>query len=375
MHPYLPTMPGQNAGLPISEKRGPGREWGNIGVCPSANLCWCFRFFSRFFFFFFYFFLAFFCSVVCWCVCEQAVAVLPGQSPQTPLLSTMSVCRHFVVLLLLVNFSLAKVCSSEGIVPFTGFKFTRTYRISVYPMTGQRAIVVTQCKTGRAILSRTIEINSEKDLDFDTVFGFRFDDPRLLNHSGPTVQLQVSQQFKIARRRLYAKLNLVYFLPYTFVGGLFRCEESLADTIDPCDPAKSVPVGPLVADDSSKHWMSLLRHPLGIAHNVPYLRTASRWDPRFPRLIAWETAVDVNENYNYDKLELRLVSMALANTANYVHKLTRFPTFTRGILLQSKNDSLGMSGRLSLFLSSLDAKKRFFHIGNLQGIWDNVFQQ
>lgn len=305
-------------------------------------------------------------------------ALVPAHTrkPQTPLLSIMSVCRHFVVLLLLVNFSLAKVCSSEGIVPFTGFKFTRTYRISVYPITGQRALVITQCKKGRAISSRTVEINTDKDLDFDTVFGFRFDDPRRLNHSGPTVQLQVSQQYKIARRRLYAKLNLVYFLPYTFVGGLFQCEETSPDTINPCDPEKSVPVGPLVADDSSKHWISLLRHPMGIIHNVPYLRTASRWDPRFPRLIAWESAVDVNEKYNYDKLELRLVSMALANTANYVHKLTRFPTFTHGLfLLSTGNDSLGMSGRLSLFLSSVDAKKRFFHISNLQSIWDDVFQQ
>lgn len=288
----------------------------------------------------------------------------------------MSVCRHLVFLFLLVNLSLAKVCSSEGIVPFTGFKFTRTYRISMYPMTGERALVITQCKKGRAISSRTVEITSETDLDFDTVFGFRFDDPRLLNHSGPTVQLQVSQQYKIARRRLYAKLNLVYFLPYTFVGGLFRCEEAPANSIDPCDPERSVPVGPLVADDSSKHWVSILTRPMGIVHNVPYLRTASRWDPRFPRLIAWESAVDVNEKYNYDKLELRLVSMALANTANYVHKLTRFPTFTQGMLLRSGAEkSLGLSGRLSLFLSSLDAKKRYFHIGNLQSIWDDVFQQ
>lgn len=283
--------------------------------------------------------------------------------------------RHIFLFCLFVNVSLAKVCSSEGIVPFTGFKFTRTYRVSVYPLTSQRALLITQCEKGKAISSRTVEIQSDRDIDFNTVFGFKFDNPRLLNYSGTTVQLQVSQKYKIARRRLYAKLNLVYFLPYTFVGGLFHCEEtSSSKHRELCDPEHATPVSPLVADDSSKHWMSLLMRPVGVVHNVPYLRTASRWDPRFPKLIAWESAVNVNEKYNYDKLELRLVSMAIANTANYVHKLTRLPAFPRGLFTRS-NDSSSLSSHLSFFLSTLDSKARYFHIGNLQNIWDSVFQQ
>lgn len=224
--------------------------------------------------------------------------------------------------------------------------------------------------------------------------------------------------YKMARRKKYAKRNILFYIPYTFVGGLFECPipdsrkkeifhafqsgDFLKNFDFKCDHSLAKPVAPLVAQDSTKQWIDTKFNPLNpvLIQRIPYLSTASVFDIRFstsdtPDMLqdTWASQIDVNEEYSYTGLELNVISQAIALSADYFHKTFR-PLDLSGVfhdlvLLRSSNGmqnshvairtfilstfkKLSLDQKINILLSSRKAEESMLHLHKLQRTWDNL---
>lgn len=314
---------------------------------------------------------------------------------------------------LFLTFSLgvaANICSTpKSTFRFSGFKFTRTYHISPMSLTSQAFLVITHCTKGVEDYENILPMDSNPEALFNKTI--------CLSHSNPQSQvslkgvakteniwtlvetmldqkllkltkkariqykgtsenrnIQASYHptpdfscFKLARRRHYALLNLQYYIPYTFVGGIFGCKLSIEDKAQAfknlnqevaCDT--SVPLHPLIADDPSRYWISLQTFPLEIIHLIPYLKTTSSWDIRFGE--TWAANLNGSEDYSFDQLEIQKITSALSKRANHLHELASPPSFNLGQYWNLKNLS-SFSLKFSKYLQSLL---------QVQSLWDNI---
>ncbi|KAM9939167.1 hypothetical protein OXX80_001358 [Metschnikowia pulcherrima] len=230
---------------------------------------------------------------------------------------------------------------------------------------------------------------------------------------------------KMARRKRYARSDVVIFIPSTFVGALFNCTAETPintdegsfeaasvrpgrgkhDTIKGSNKAnangvsskrrkkeeekmakmsqkKRAPLSPLVADDYSSHWLSVQFNPPALIYHVPYLRSPSSWDPRFrsspdatwPK---WDEHIDINEAYSYSDSEMSRINGALAASTKYMQRLfaakrTRFSELLafKGTLLQRFDPRL----QLPLFFYSLGKPVSLRHVQHLQRLWDTLLK-
>lgn len=224
--------------------------------------------------------------------------------------------------------------------------------------------------------------------------------------------------YKMARRKKYAKRNILFYIPYTFVGGLFECPipdnrkkeifhafqsgDFLKNFDFKCDHSLAKPVAPLVAQDSTKQWIDTKFNPLNpvLIQRIPYLSTASVFDIRFstsdtPDMLqdTWASQIDVNEEYSYTGLELNVISQAIALSADYFHRTFR-PLDLSGVfhdlvLLRSSNGmqnshvairtfilstfkKLSLDQKINILLSSRKAEESMLHLHKLQRTWDNL---
>lgn len=152
--------------------------------------------------------------------------------------------------------------------------------------------------------------------------------------------------FKLARRKKYAKNDITYYMPNSFVGAIFECPLSqqikteLLEGVHTlnflkgfefyCDESLSTPISPIIADDMTSYWSEkriFSLRPL-LTQKIPYLSSASPFNLRFtisntPELLeeTWAKDIDVNEKYNYSDLELNYISEAVTKTANLLNKM------------------------------------------------------
>lgn len=224
--------------------------------------------------------------------------------------------------------------------------------------------------------------------------------------------------YKMARRKKYAKRNILFYIPYTFVGGLFECPipdnrkkeifsafqsgDFLKNFDFKCDHSLAKPIAPLIAQDSTKQWIDTKFNPLNpvLIQRIPYLSTASVFDIRFstsdtPDMLqdTWASQIDVNEDYTYTDLELNVISQAIALSADYFHKTFR-PLDLSGVfhdlvLLRSSNGiqnshvairtfiistfkKLSLDQKINILLSSRKAEESMLHLRKLQRTWDSL---
>lgn len=156
--------------------------------------------------------------------------------------------------------------------------------------------------------------------------------------------------YKLARRKKYAKRDLTYYMPDTFVGGLFECPISSEkkkemfvkmtanEILQPlnnfrCDEFTARPIMPLIADDGTKQWIQSIIGALNpsFIQTIPYLSTATPLNLRFsstdtPDMHSqtWASRINVNEEYNYSDPDIHYISKAVALTADYLNKLIIF---------------------------------------------------
>lgn len=227
--------------------------------------------------------------------------------------------------------------------------------------------------------------------------------------------------YKMARRKKYAKRNILFYMPFSFVGGLFECpipqhkkkeifkafkSGDFLKTFDfRCDNSIATPVLPLIAQDCTKQWIETKFNPLNpvLIQRIPYLSTASLMDMRFSASDThdmfhdtWASHIDVNEEYAYSDLELNIVTQAIALSMDYLHKMFR-PMDISGVfhdlvLLKSSRKihkspavvtnfvvntfkKLSLDQKVNLVLSSSkQAEESMHHLYQLQGIWDNLMK-
>lgn len=151
---------------------------------------------------------------------------------------------------------------------------------------------------------------------------------------------------KMARRKKYAKRSLTFYMPETFVGGLFDCpllanmkadiftNFSTKDTLKglnfDCDPSLAKPLLPLIADYSTNQWFEPhfnMFNP-SVVQTIPFLTTANPWNLRFsisetPDMYkeTWAKKIHVDEDYDFNQVDLHLISQATAMSANHLIKL------------------------------------------------------
>ena len=224
--------------------------------------------------------------------------------------------------------------------------------------------------------------------------------------------------YKMARRKKYAKRNILFYIPYTFVGGLFECPipgtrkkeifnafksgDFLKSFDFKCDDSLAKPVAPLVAQDSTKQWIETKFNPLNpvLIQRIPYLSTASVFDIRFltsdtPDMLqdTWASQIDVNEEYTYSELELNIISQAIALSADYFHRTFRpfdlSGVFHDLVLLRSSDGvqnshvairtfiinvfkKLSLDQKINILFSSRKAEESMLHLHKLQRAWDNL---
>lgn len=221
--------------------------------------------------------------------------------------------------------------------------------------------------------------------------------------------------YKMARRPKYAKRDLLFYVPDTFVGGLFECpipsdrkteifrNMTSTDIVKPfnfkCDPSVAKPLLPLIAADSTSRWFEydVFRNPFNpsIIQTIPYLTTVTPFNVRFSAMESsdmykdsWASKIDVNENYSYNEVDLNLMSKAFALSADYLNKLYSPPEipkilsqFNIGVekmgvklfkllLLDFKN--MNAQDKIGLILSYKNKRYVRAHLKALQKIWDDM---
>lgn len=158
--------------------------------------------------------------------------------------------------------------------------------------------------------------------------------------------------YKFARRKRYAKRDLQFFIPTTFVGGMYQYSvpsesmkkhiknlsldlKSLSMPLDipVTDKALLKPLSPLIAQDITSQSITFNLNPLVgpilITHRVPYLTTATPWDLRFrlsdtPDVYkqTWAGMIDAFEEYSFSAADANLISQTLSITANWFNRIT-----------------------------------------------------
>lgn len=202
---------------------------------------------------------------------------------------------------------------------------------------------------------------------------------------------------KMARRRSYALTDLVFFVPYTFIGGSFRCNlthdqrDTVLEDLTPgqvtahpfkCDKDLATPFRPMVADLSGRSKVTWSVSPLSVLHTIPFLKSVSRLDPRFslPETIgpaSWAASIDVNENYTYSAHEIRLFNVASTKVMAYIRKIVDPPKlglskWISGFfpLNETRYDSLAEpASKFAIFLSSLNESAVLIHQNYIQLLW------
>lgn len=152
--------------------------------------------------------------------------------------------------------------------------------------------------------------------------------------------------YKLARRRKYFKRDVSFYIPGTFVGALFECAispqvrkevfqnfkvtDSLKTFNFKCDPQLAKPVAPLIADYPLKQWWDTKLNVFSpkFIHNIPYLSTSNPLSLRFSltetpdlRQDTWAAKIRVNEDYDFNELDVHFISQALAKSADLFYKL------------------------------------------------------
>lgn len=202
--------------------------------------------------------------------------------------------------------------------------------------------------------------------------------------------------YKMARRKKYAKRNLSFYMPETFVGGLYECpltdqmkldvfkKMSTSDLLTPlnvhfdCDAAMARPILPLIAEDSTRQIISYLLAPTNpkFVQTIPYLTTASPLNLRFASTITpdmhidtWASRLSVNEAYIYTDVDLHYLSRAIALTTDFLYKLfvidlSKIP-LELGTSREHKLEDEAYSPRLLSYVQKIGKEEKLFAITGL----------
>lgn len=290
------------------------------------------------------------------------------------------------------------LCASKNsMVPFSGFKVHIQYRWELYHLSVSKQLRLSHCCHGKVVSTTVIPLahgsnlwNSSfcfvkpivptlaiasgtsildtlgsivghklEQLTKETYFLFAKDVILQADPDKTTLDTTPKhiQCFKMARRKKYAKSTIDVFVPHSYIGGLYACginSDQLSQTFNPmklvsplqimCNESLSIPMTPLIADDSTKQWVKFTKSLLKpvIVQNIPFLKSPSPFNPLFSASDMpsgkWAAELKVNEDYIYSPMDLYLRTVAMQNIANLVRKISDPPNLMSIRSLLGKND-------------------------------------
>ncbi|KAI8386489.1 uncharacterized protein CGFF_03210 [Nakaseomyces glabratus] len=155
---------------------------------------------------------------------------------------------------------------------YTGFKIYKHFLFQFLPPLVDNSIKVTFCRDG--VSQWTVTQNMQEDIDWNK-FICIYDGKSNITSSLRTAAINDINNyhcFKLARRKKYVKRNYSFFLPGSFIGGLYYCNLSKNQKIQILDSSTSnlvvlhsnpmplcnenntIPLLPLVSDDLRGYW-------------------------------------------------------------------------------------------------------------------------
>lgn len=286
-----------------------------------------------------------------------------------------------------------RLCASNTLVPFSGFKVHLQYRWELYHVSVSKQLRLSHCRHGKVVSTTVVPLAYGSNLwinsfcfvknvapafsvasgssileTLGSMVGHKLEqltkEAYLLFTKGggvlldnPTLDSKHLQCFKMARRKKYAKSTIDVFVPHSYIGGLYACgidTDLLSDTSRPqdivsplqilCNESLSIPIAPLISDDGTKQWIKFTKSLLQpvIVQNIPFLKSPSPFNPLFSISDMpsgkWAAELKVNEDYSYSPLDLHLRAVALQNIANLVRKISDPPNLMTIRSLLGTND-------------------------------------
>lgn len=318
------------------------------------------------------------------------VSLFPTMDPLFECTSCICLCnklqnhKSMLLLLLILPFSFASICSKPNEIAFTGLKVTNTYQVSRSSLPSVNFLVFTHCTKGRADYETAIKLGKEEEFDFKQLVCLSEvkTSPKSLlekvmdalhkvtNGKSEKAEKQTPDSgtkcFKLSRRRKYSRLSLPFYVPYTFVGGLYECS-SVVDCA-PSNPAStkynlSLPV-PLLADDVTNHWFTMSSQDLTLL--IPYLKTPPAWDVRFDKKGDWAREIRINESYIFQEPPTALSPTSLM-IENFI--MNTLVPFSAG-KFNTNLSSLPNSSRFAMLLASVPANQAIDILRQMQNLWN-----
>ena len=230
--------------------------------------------------------------------------------------------------------------------------------------------------------------------------------------------------YKLARRKKYAKREMMIYAPYTWVGGIFECQvsqeakehylKSLQDSRDfikpfdfRCERNNSRPLFPLIADDVTNQWIEKERG-LTFSQRIPYLYSPGLLDFRYGKPAKalglksdtiifddhsthqksqdalpydkWTLELEVNEDYHYEANDIDLLTDAVTQSTNLIHHFLKsehryspWEWDTPELIGPDQDSSLYLEQKFFSILGKMKDKKLGSKmVMHLQEHWDNL---
>lgn len=280
----------------------------------------------------------------------------------------------------------AQICFSEW-GSYSGLKFVYVDRLSVYPLGRTHELMIANCTRGKLVNTKSFDLGEQRNNVFRESFCFGEDPqpeernnspvflPALsllskqlaqLNSSGlinyfhfiPTPQQKVTPVcYRLARRRVYAMLNLRVFVPHTFLGAVFQCSGEPGT----CKSKDYTAAESLVADDPLRYWYSMETSRFSVVHYTPFMKTRPLTSSDTLKM----EKVDINEHYQFSANEKALIQKAVRSTV-------RFTSGVSNLVLSATNSRTSTNTNFTTTLA------RFFHpykldlLRRMQKQWDEL---
>lgn len=242
-----------------------------------------------------------------------------------PYSSLMNSFHLYLALTLLLSKCLANMCSSEIGLSYSGFKVVQVDQFSLFPPSRTHQMLLCHCVNGQIRHSKRFDLDSTSifksplcflntdlqprskqfpsktnlDSTLSSLFGTKNPNNTWLNFV-PATNSEIPPPnvcYWLARRNLYARLNLNIYVPHTFLGGFYQCKGSQKE----CRVDKYSISAPLVADDPRKHRYTFEKSSIRFARYTNFLKTASQLEKSVIEMTfswdSWEKEVKINENY------------------------------------------------------------------------------
>jgi hypothetical protein len=162
--------------------------------------------------------------------------------------------------------------SNSNWTPYNGYRVQKEITWDVKTQRSYHNMVITACRFGKYDYEIITPVNWYDDVQWNS-----------------TICNEQQACFRLARRKLYSRRELVVYMAGTVVGALFSCSGQ--------DMSCSAQL-PLIADSRLYSWLQWTDWSTLLSLRIPLLHTPDVLDRSYPRSDRWAHRINVLENYS-----------------------------------------------------------------------------